>query len=165
MCERGATDPEIAKKLGTSVTSIRRWATEHEEFRAVLHFAKEPADDRIVRSLYEKACGFTYEDRELVKLKRADGSEHVEIHTVERTVPPDTASVIFWLKNRRRDDWRDVREFKHDHDFSGLQSADQIIDAVRAKLGDAIAGTLATLIDDQPPVLQLQASETADEDS
>ena len=30
-------------------------------------------------------------------------------------LPPDVTACIFWLKKRRRDDWRD----KHDHEHTG----------------------------------------------
>ena len=32
---------------------------------------------------------------------------------VERAIPPDTTAQIFWLKNRKREAWRDKQEVEH----------------------------------------------------
>jgi len=38
----------------------------------------------------------------------------VVIKSVTKTVPPDTTALIFWLKNRRPDNWRDKQEVRVD---------------------------------------------------
>lgn len=36
--------------------------------------------------------------------------ERIELGQNERTVPPDTTAAIFWLKNRKPNEWRDRKE-------------------------------------------------------
>lgn len=36
--------------------------------------------------------------------------ERIELGKNERTVPPDTTAAIFWLKNRKPNEWRDRKE-------------------------------------------------------
>lgn len=36
--------------------------------------------------------------------------ERIELFQNEREVPPDTTAAIFWLKNRKPDEWRDRKE-------------------------------------------------------
>lgn len=120
--EKGFTDEEIADFIGVSVRTIYRWKVEHEEFCQALKLGKDVPDDRIERSLYHRANGFEWYEEQPFKLKEVkwvDGnkveSERVEIVKVLKRVPPDPTSAIFWLKNRRKDEWRD----KTDHALTG----------------------------------------------
>jgi hypothetical protein len=107
LCVLGATDSEIADFFGVSVRTIQRWKLQHEEFCHSIKIGKVTADDRVERSLYEKATGFVYEEEQAFKVRDAGGSERLETIRVERMAPPDTTAMIFWLKNRRKDEWRD----------------------------------------------------------
>ena len=41
----------------------------------------------------------------------------IRVETVEH-YPPDTTAMIFWLKNRQPDRWRDRAEVEHQHLFN-----------------------------------------------
>src|ERR1700677_2671292 len=101
-CERGATDAEIARNLNVTTTTLYRWKTQYLDFCQALKSGKDVADERIERSLYHKAIGYTFESE---KIFQHDG-EIIRAKTIEH-VPPDTTACVFWLKNRRPDQWRD----------------------------------------------------------
>ncbi len=107
LCQAGLTDYEIAHEFGVSTVTINAWKKQFPEFLNALKVGKGVADERVVRSLYHKALGYTYEAEEVFQhqgeIVRAKVLKHV---------PPDTASMIFWLKNRQKDQWRDV----HNHE-------------------------------------------------
>lgn len=107
LCSLGATDYEIADFFGVSVRTIYRWKLEHPLFCQSIKSGKEVADERIERSLYERASGFAYVEQQAIKVKCGPHEEKVEIVEVERVSPPDPTSMIFWLKNRRPADWRE----------------------------------------------------------
>ncbi|MFC6324030.1 helix-turn-helix domain-containing protein [Companilactobacillus baiquanensis] len=48
-------------------------------------------------------------------VKGVKTSKRVKLGIIEKDVPPDTTAAIFWLKNRKPDDWRD----KHETELSG----------------------------------------------
>jgi hypothetical protein len=75
----GATAPEIANYIGTSIASFNRWTIEHDELREALKRGRDASDDRVEESLYRNALA------------------------------GNTTAQIFWLKNRRPDRWRDVQ--------------------------------------------------------
>lgn len=100
-CELGATDADLADMFDVNVTTIWRWRAANEEFCNALNVCKDLPNERVVRSLYQRACGYSYD---AVKI-----SNGVKIPYVEH-VPPDTTACIYWLKNRRRDEWRDKYE-------------------------------------------------------
>lgn len=113
MCELGATDDEIAEAFGVCVRTIHAWKHEFEEFSASLKTGKSLADERVERSLYQKATGYNYTEQQAIKIKKAQHEEEVEVVEVEKHAPADTTAAIFWLKNRRKDEWRDKQEHEH----------------------------------------------------
>lgn len=120
----GATEQQIAKFLGVDRSTIVVWKAQHEDFAAAMAEGKEIADDQVELSLFRRANGyrhlafkmFLHEGRVITK-------RYVEHY------PPDTTACIFWLKNRRREQWRDVRE----HDFKGKASLEQLVAGATAE--------------------------------
>jgi hypothetical protein len=105
----GLTDIEMAEVFGVSVRTLHRWKVDSEEFCHALKAGKDHSDERIARSLYQRASGYEYTEQQAIKVKDGQHQEHVELVTVERHMPPDTTAGIFWLKNRRPLEWRDVK--------------------------------------------------------
>ena len=104
LCALGATDIELADFFNVDPVTIWRWKYQFPEFRKAISTAKEAADDRVERSLYNRALGY---QRKAVKIfMPANAGEPVYAPYTEE-VPADPASMIFWLKNRRREYWRD----------------------------------------------------------
>jgi hypothetical protein len=102
LCKLGATDIELADFFNVSARTIYRWQAAHEEFCQALKAGKQAADERVERSLFAKATGYTFD---AVKIFQYEGAP-VEVPYREH-VPPDTTAAIFWLKNRKPADWRD----------------------------------------------------------
>lgn len=110
LCRFGATDVEIAEFFDVSVRTVHRWKLDHEEFCHSISIGKESADSRVERALYERATGFTFKEDQAFKCRDSDGAEKVEVVTLEKQVPAETAAMIFWLKNRKKAEWRDKVE-------------------------------------------------------
>lgn len=110
MCQLGATDRDLADYFEVSTRTIMRWQAQYPDFSAALNRGKDAADDRVERSLYARATGYTYDSE---KIFNNDG-EIIRVRTVEH-VPPDVTACIFWLKNRRSSEWRDKTDHDHNH--------------------------------------------------
>lgn len=76
----GLTDEQIAHNMGINVATLYRWKNEHSKIRDTLKKTKEVVDRAVENALFKKA------------------------------IEGDTTAMIFWLKNRRPNDWRDKRE-------------------------------------------------------
>lgn len=101
----GAIDREVADFFGVDDATVYRWKHSHPEFCDALKVGKGAADARVEQSLYRRALGY---EHEAVKIAvNADGKV-TEVPYVER-YPPDTTAAIFWLKNRKPEEWRDVK--------------------------------------------------------
>ena len=65
LCRNGATDRGIADILGVCVRTFYRWRAAHDDVAEALRAGKELADDRVQRALYERACGYDYDDTKI----------------------------------------------------------------------------------------------------
>ncbi len=102
LCELGATNEELADFFEVSIATVYRWIAQNPKFSVAVRVGKEAADERVKRSLYHKALGYTYEAEKVVI---ADG-QPVKV-TYREHVPPSDTAAIFWLKNRIPAEWRD----------------------------------------------------------
>ena len=103
---RGLTLDDIAHNLSISRATLLRYKKNHEELKSAIEEGKEEADIRVENALYRRATGYFTTEQKVVMVKDDDGS-HPEIVEYERYVPPDVTAIIFWLKNREPDLWRD----------------------------------------------------------
>jgi hypothetical protein len=104
MTRLGATDADLAEAFDVSVVTIDNWKIRYPEFLGPLKAGKAEADDRVERSLYSRAVGYSFNSEKIFCNK--DG-EVTRVPIVEH-VPPDVTAQIFWLKNRDPKRWRDA---------------------------------------------------------
>jgi hypothetical protein len=104
----GATDAEIADFYDVDVRTIYRWKNTHDAFCQALKAGKQQADDRVERALYHRAVGY---EQESVKIFMPAGAEEPVYAPYVEKIPPSDTAAIFWLKNRRKDEWRDRHEY------------------------------------------------------
>lgn len=102
-CRNGATDEEIAKRLGISIASFYNFKNLFLEFLEALKETKEIVDAQVENALLKRALGYSYDE---VTQELVDGELKVT-KVITKQVVPDTTAQIFWLKNRRPDKWRD----------------------------------------------------------
>lgn len=118
MCMGGATEPELAEAFGVNVAQIYRWRYRYPEFRSALKVGRDDADERVARSLYERAVGYS---RKAVKIMQFQG-EVMRVPYIEH-IPPDPGAAKLWLSNRRPQEWRE----KIEHEHSGKVTLESLI--------------------------------------
>lgn len=129
LCKLGATDAEMADFFEVVQSTFYRWKNEYPAFSEALKAAKAEADDRVERSLYNRAVGYTFDSEKVFQFQ----GEIVRAKTKEH-VPPDVTAQIFWLKNRRSQEWRDVRQHEvgGPGDFAGMPD-DELLREIKAR--------------------------------
>ena len=115
IASEGYTLAEIADVLGVSDRTIYAWIKEIPKFSQTLKMGKHIADKRVEDSLYKRALGYEYTEvkTEDVEINTANESIKLPAQKITRTkklIVPDVTAQIFWLKNRKPDEWRDKRE-------------------------------------------------------
>lgn len=98
----GATHIEIAAFIGIAPRTLTEWRDRFPELKQATALAKDTADERVIRALYQRACGY---EQDIVKPFKM-GDEVIN-HPLTEKVAADVAAQIWWLKNRRPDEWRD----------------------------------------------------------
>ena len=106
LAQLGATDIEVADFFGVDVRTVYRWKHDFDEFCQALKAGKDSADERVERSLYQKAIGYEQDE---VKIFMPGGATAPVYAPYRAKIAPDTTAAIFWLKNRRAQEWRDVK--------------------------------------------------------
>lgn len=101
----GAIEKDLADFFEVSVDTITEWKKTHPEFSASLKEAKDELDAKVVRSLFQRAMGYSHPD---VHVSNYQGQ--VTLTPITKHYAPDTTACIFWLKNRQPELWRDRQE-------------------------------------------------------
>lgn len=105
LCLLGATDAKLADFFEVDEATINRWKHDFPEFCKSLKSGKMQADAEIAESLFNRARGYVAPD---LDIKMYEG-QIIETPYMKH-YPPDATSMIFWLKNRQPDLWREKRE-------------------------------------------------------
>jgi transposase-like protein len=133
LCEDGATDKEIAAELGVSQSVLYKWRNLFPELAAAMKLGKDIANDRMERTAYNVAVGYTKTVTVNIKVRNSDGSEKVVEVQQEVSVPPDPKMLQWMLKNRRPDSWKDRTEVGGEVEVVHL-TADQAKERLKAKI-------------------------------
>lgn len=102
----GLTDEQIAKNMGVASSTYYKWQLDHAEIAEALKKGKAPVDIDVEDALLKRAKGYDYE--EVITEVYGDGKKHVK--KIKKHMPPDVGAIVFWLKNRKRNLWRDRPE-------------------------------------------------------
>jgi hypothetical protein len=97
----GLTDKQMAHVFGITEKTFNTYK-KHKEFLQSLKDGKKISDSRVIKSLYERATGYEHPED---KIFNHNGTSLVVPTT--KHYPPDTTAAIFWLKNRKPEDWKD----------------------------------------------------------
>ena len=109
----GLTDEQIAKNIGIARDTLYEWKKRFPVISDALKRGKEVVDILVENALLKRALGYEYDE-----VTKENG---VVTKIVTKQVAPDTTAQIFWLKNRKPDDWRD----KQTTEITGLSDAQQ----------------------------------------
>jgi hypothetical protein len=101
-CRLGATDRDLADLFEVSEATLNTWKLKYPEFLEALKRSKDELDAQVERSLFQRAMGYSHK---ATKMFQAGGAV-ISADYIEH-YPPDPTSMIFWLKNRQTEKWRD----------------------------------------------------------
>lgn len=110
----GLTDQQISHNIGISRKTLSEWKKKYQQIDTAIQRGKEVVDIEVENSLLQKALGIFKTVKKPVKVKtveykdgkRAKEVEHIEYADEQVYIPPDTTAMIFWLKNRKQEKWK-----------------------------------------------------------
>jgi len=138
LAEAGKTNQQIADALNIGISTLKNWMGDNPEFLATIKKGKDYADGEVVDSLFKRAKGYQITEKKIIQL----GDERTERDSDEREfritkqrreitvkeVLPDPTSMIFWLKNRQPQDWRDKQQVEHSGEVNVNTNPTQMTD-------------------------------------
>ena len=121
----GLTYEQIAHNMGIGLTTLKEWRQKEPTIQSALKKGKEVVDIEVENALLKRALGYTVTLKEQKVDK--DGCVHDLVKDVH--VPGDTTAQIFWLKNRRKQQWRDKIEYSNDN--GELNKLDELLKEIK----------------------------------
>lgn len=128
----GLTDEQIAHNMGIAVGTLYRWKNEHSEIDEVLKKNKDIVDREVENALLKSAEGYDYTE-EVWERRYVQEKGDYDLVLTKRTVkhmPPSNTAQIFWLKNRKRKEWREKQEIEVNTDM--LRKAEEILGGINS---------------------------------
>lgn len=110
----GATQKQIAQRLGICCQTFNKYKQEHQELLEALSNEKDIIIRDVENALLKKAKGYVY-----TETKTVDKGDKVEVTTTEKEVPPDLSAISFLLKNFAPEKWSDKPAFAKDEPDGG----------------------------------------------
>ena len=129
----GLTDEQIASNIGIHRNTFREWRQRFPELESVMKQSKAVVDQQVENALFKRALGYTWVEE---TRKPDDEGNLVVVQTVTRHVPPDTTAQIFWLKNRKPQDWRDKRDVEVSGIAQEQSKLSELLQQRRERRGD-----------------------------
>lgn len=124
--KRGLDDREVADEFDISLKTLYNWVDKYPEFSIARTEGKQYPNALAVKSAFQLCTGYDTEEVHMVPVKedrskRKNGKERkvrsdrgrppepkLEIvKIVKKHVDPNPSMLMFWLKNRLREDWQD----------------------------------------------------------
>lgn len=109
---QGLFDEQIAKNMGISEATLYNYKRQYPEIKEALRKGKEVVDIEVENAMLKRAIGYTITITE----QKIDKDGFVHDLTRDLHIPGDVTAQIFWLKNRRRTQWRDKVEYESNTD-------------------------------------------------
>lgn len=104
----GLSDKQIATNLGIAYSTFREYKKKFSALSAPLKEGKACAVKQVENALFKKALGYEYEEvTKEICMNEETGKQELKItKVVTKRVHPDTTAIIFYLKNRMSDKWK-----------------------------------------------------------
>ena len=103
---------EIADKMGVAASTLNTWCEKYEEIDVAVKTSREVTDFMVENAVLKAALGYKTKEIKVTVGKKVINGEMVEMlkETTVKEVPPNINAAIFWLNNRKFDDWKRNRD-------------------------------------------------------
>lgn len=126
--QEGKSTEQIADILCINPRTIYFWMSNNKEFLQNIKEARQAACEIVEASLYHRAIGYSVPEEKVF----CNANGEVTTHVTMKHYPPDPTAMIFWLKNRQPEKWKDKTEIEQTGTvLIGAASREQMIELVQ----------------------------------
>ena len=133
----GLTDEQIAHNTGITAKTLYEWKNKYSAICEALKKGKQVVDIEVENALHKRALGYSYQEKTFERVWNSDLKKYIKVNTkiVTKEVQPDTTAQIFWLKNRKPQEWRDKSDIEHSGTMTVIEKmSDEELEKEIAKL-------------------------------
>lgn len=113
----GFTDVKFCKLIQIGRNTLHLWRKDHSDLDQAIREGKDEFDiGKVERALRKRALGYSYTEKirePIIIGKKPErnilGEQLYVTKTIKKHMPADPTCMIFWLKNRNRDRWKDYK--------------------------------------------------------
>ena len=91
MANAGLTDEQIAKEFKIVRKTLHNWRRRYPDFDVAMARGNEGPDDRVEKSLFQRAVGYSYPEDHIMQYQ----GKSVVVHTIKH-IAPDVIAQIFY---------------------------------------------------------------------
>lgn len=102
----GLTDEQIAHNMGITTSTFYEWKNRFADMAEALKKTKVIVDMEVENALLKRALGYFVEEEKVIESEK-DGKR---VEKTRKHIPADVTAQIYWLKNRKKEAWRDKQE-------------------------------------------------------
>lgn len=102
------TKSEIADRMGVNLNTLLKWQKQYVEINEAMNVTREIVDFQVENAVLKAALGYKTKEIKVTVGKKVVNGEMVEMlkETTVKEVPPNIKAAMFWLNNRKFDDWK-----------------------------------------------------------
>ena len=119
----GLSYQEIADNMGIDRTTLWDWRKKSINISNSIKKGREVADETVENALYKKTQGYYYEE----KTYELKNGKMVMTRKQKKYQHPDLGSIVFWLKNRMKDDWKERQEITQVNKIEDLKPLAELL--------------------------------------
>lgn len=116
----GLTDEQIAHNMSINAKTLYDWKNKYSNLCNALKRGKDVVDIEVENALLRRAIGYEYEEIKTIIEQGVDGNKRTRIEKTKKHIASDVTAQIFWLKNRKKEAWRDSRNNEQSADKGQL---------------------------------------------
>lgn len=131
----GLTDEQISQNIGINPATLYAWKNNYPKISESLKRGKKVVDIQVENALLKRALGYKYTEttKQLVANSKTGKTELKVTKEIEKEMPPDVTAIIYWLKNRKPEIWKDKQNIEISGELQMEKTKlDNIIEQLRA---------------------------------
>lgn len=123
---QGLNNEQISNNIGIHISTFYRWQLEHPDFKEAIKKGKEVVDFEVENALLKRALGYEKEKTRTYLKDDGTGQKTKHVEVTKEHVPPDPTAMIFWLKNRKPNEWNERHNINHTGNIKYTNNFDNI---------------------------------------
>ena len=147
----GMNREELATFFGIDIMTLDKWRRTYPEFKAAWLDGRDTYDgEKMEKALRDLALGYSYEEKEFTRVKVPINGNRVRVtgetrigefkytmaltKTIKKRHKPDGKALIFWLTNRMKDRWANIKQLEVTGQITEKRSLELIVELRMEKI-------------------------------